>query len=187
MDRLLQRHYGQSLAEIETAWIGLLQANEPSDAALTDLLMTLRYFDVMRDYQQAYDPTAYFLQAWLPYPVTAREKGLVADFLRRPLAVDNIALETMLQAIDSAVRLGDYDEATLLLDSVARVVATGRFGDPLAQAHLQLVEAGRALDFEVQRIAVRGREAQLVLRPQGTNEILQQTFIRQGSRWVPTG
>ena len=186
VSRLLLRHYGLSLAEIETAWHAALRQATTTERDVVDLLTTVRYYNVMRDYQQAYDPTAYFLQAWLPFPVAAQERGLVADFLRRPDDVESIALETMLLAADGALRLGAYDECALLLDSVDRVLETGRFADPLAQAYRQLVDAGARLGYDVQRIDLRSREAQLVVRPLGSNELLQLTFVRSGARWVPS-
>ena len=50
-------------------------SRQPRDrTAVTNLRTTIRYYDVMRDYQQDYDPSAYYLYAWLPPPLEAEEK-----------------------------------------------------------------------------------------------------------------
>jgi hypothetical protein len=47
-----------------------------------------------------------------------RDKGIVADYLRRPTAPENIALETLLVAADAALRAGDYVRTQQLLNAV---------------------------------------------------------------------
>jgi hypothetical protein len=47
-----------------------------------------------------------------------RDKGIVADYLRRPSAPENVALETLLTAADVALRAGDTIRAMQLLSAV---------------------------------------------------------------------
>ncbi|VAW39267.1 hypothetical protein MNBD_CHLOROFLEXI01-3771, partial [hydrothermal vent metagenome] len=93
----LQQYFGVTLAEVEANWLTYL-ANLPEDrSAQSDLQTSIRYYNVMRRYQQAYDPTAYFLTAWLPYPGSLRTEGNPADLTRHPQAEVNVTLEVMLQ------------------------------------------------------------------------------------------
>ncbi len=47
-----------------------------------------------------------------------RERAIVADYQRSPVAPENIAIETLLVAADERLRAGDYLRAGQLLDVV---------------------------------------------------------------------
>ncbi len=61
----------------------------------TDLRLTVGFFDTVRRYQKALDPSAYFLTAWLPDGSVMRQRGIVADFLRHPQKPDNRLMESL--------------------------------------------------------------------------------------------
>jgi hypothetical protein len=111
----------------------------------------------MRQYQQRYDPTAFFLTAWLPPPHEVREIGNPADFMRRPQTDTNVALEAMLNSADRALREQDFLRANVLLDSVIRVMDNGGvFLDPLGSSYLKIVQISTALGYEIQSVDLQG-------------------------------
>ncbi len=84
----LQDAYGKSAVQLEAEWLQSLQVY-PSDPLQTaDLETTIRFYETMRRYQKQYDPSAYFLTAWLPHPQDVREEGNPADLRRHPQTAD---------------------------------------------------------------------------------------------------
>ena len=98
-----------------------LLEQEPLQAEwVEDVRLTVEYYDTVRYYQRVLDPSAYFLFAWLPDSQEMRERGIIADFVRRPSAPENVELEILLVEADSALRQGDYRQAQ---ESLKRVQA----------------------------------------------------------------
>ncbi|MCB0014137.1 MAG: hypothetical protein KDE34_19630 [Anaerolineales bacterium] len=184
VDRQLQTHYGLTLAQAEVNWLAFLRSLSLTEADVADLLGTVRYYNVMRHYQRTYDPTAYYLEAWLPFPGYALEQGITADFIRHPQTPENIALETMLVATDRALRAGDFQLAAVQLDSIEQVLATGKFADPLSANYLQLVKQADTLGYEVQVIELTGRSATVLATPAGSSDLRQLHFDLNGGAWV---
>ena len=85
VDANLQAYYGMTLAQLESEWLAALQSRPADPLVVDDLKTTVRYYDVVRRYQAAYDPTAHFLSAWLPHPNQVRELGKDV-YKRQPLA-----------------------------------------------------------------------------------------------------
>ncbi|MEW5985827.1 MAG: hypothetical protein AB1791_04255 [Chloroflexota bacterium] len=160
VDTNLQSHFGKPLDQVESEWLTYLDRLPYDRTAVPDLETSLRYYDVMRAYQQQFDPTAYFLTAWLPAPEAAEERGLTADFTRHPQSDVHVALETMLIAADKALRAGDYGRANVLLDSVERVLKyQGAFIDPLSLHYLNLTQTVARMGYQVQQIELDGGRA----------------------------
>jgi hypothetical protein len=160
VDVNLQQYYGLTLAQVEADWLNYLTRQTASETAVQDLATTIRYFDIMRRYQQQYDPTAYFLTAWLPHPENVLANGNPADLTRHPQTELNIALEVMFTAADAALHSGDYHNANILLDSITRVLDNdGEFTDLLARHYLEVVQATAEAGYEVQRIELAGNRA----------------------------
>ncbi|GJM41015.1 MAG: hypothetical protein DHS20C20_12970 [Ardenticatenaceae bacterium] len=185
VDLNLQRYYDLTLAQAEADWLAYL-ANLPEDRAqLIDLQTTIRYFNVMRRYQRFYDPTAYFLTAWLPYPGALQTEGNPADLTRHPQAEINVTLEVMLQASDAALRAGDYNKANVLLDSITRVLDNdGVFIDPLAASYLNLVRALTEQGYEVQAVSLDGDRADVQVTGWGTAVLTDLTLTLSGQNWI---
>jgi hypothetical protein len=80
------------------------------------------YYDSVRRYQRLLDPSAYFLYAWLPSPALMRQRGIVADFLRRPEAPLNLSLETLLYSADQALLAEEYPLAYRMINSINQVL-----------------------------------------------------------------
>lgn len=149
----LGEHYGLTLAEAEAEWLAYLRTVAVDEDEVEDLRLTVEWFDTLRRYQQLNDPSAYYLTAWLPDGRTARQRGIIADFIRRPSAAENIALETMLAAVERALDRQAYAEAEALLASVNAVLDAGnRFEDALAARYLATVQDLAALGYEAQVI-----------------------------------
>jgi hypothetical protein len=141
----------------------------------------------MRRYQTVYDPTAHFLTAWLPSPPEVQEQGNTADLTRHPHTDTHVALETMLQSADTAVRAGDYNLANVLLDSVTRVLDNeGTFIDPMAVNYLNIVHSARALGFEAQKITLTGTRAQVMATAVNKTSLTRLDFTLSGGDWVLT-
>lgn len=160
VEESLQRHFNLSLAEAERDWMAYLDSVPRSSQAVGDLLTTVRYYDTMRDYQLQYDPTAHFLQAWLPYVQELEQRGLTTDVTRHPSDHINVTLEVMLHAVDQAIATGDFNRANVILDSVERaLVNNGSFIDPLGQNYSQIVSKLTDLGFEVHQVDLTGNQA----------------------------
>ncbi|WP_420628872.1 hypothetical protein [Candidatus Leptofilum sp.] len=185
VDLNLQQYYGLTLAQAEADWLAFLVSLPEDQAQLTDLQTTLRYFNVMRRYQRFYDPTAYFLTAWLPYPGALQTEGNPADLTRHPQAEVNVTLEVMLQAADVALRAGDYNKANVLLDSITRVLDNdGIFIDPLAASYLNLVQQLTEQGYEVQAVSLDGDRAEVQVTGWGTAVLTPLTLTLSGQNWI---
>ncbi len=187
LDRGFQAHYGKSLSDMESEWLAYLAQIEVSDSAVTDLSTTIRFYNVMRQYQTIYDPTAHFLNAWLPYPYDVIEKGNPADLTGHPREEINITLETMLVAADSAMRGGDYNRANIILESITRVIETdGAFIDPLAINYRNIVRKAAVEGYEAQQISLNGSRAELTATKTNSTNLDVFKLKLQGQEWVFT-
>ncbi|MAT97666.1 MAG: hypothetical protein CL608_11025 [Anaerolineaceae bacterium] len=185
VDLNLQQYFGITLAQAEADWLTYLAALPEDRDVLIDLQTTIRYYNVMRRYQRFYDPTAYFLTAWLPYPGALRTDGNPADLTRHPQDEINVTLEVMLQAADTALRAGDYNKANVLLDSVIRVLDNdGIFIDPLAASHLNLVRLLNSEGYETQSVVLEGDRAFVEASTANTAVLTQLTLTLSGQNWI---
>ncbi|MBE2221807.1 MAG: hypothetical protein IAF02_09715 [Anaerolineae bacterium] len=182
-----QTYYGKSLSAMESEWLDYLAEEEVGETAVQDLATTIRFYNVMRQYQTHYDPTAHFLAAWLPNPADVIEKGNPADLTGHPQDEINITLETMLFAADIAMRNGDYNRADILLDSVTRVLeGDGAFIDPLAINYLNIVRKAEAEGYEAQQIDLNGSRAELTATKKNSSNLDTFRLRLQGQDWVFT-
>ena len=181
----LRKYYGMTLAEAEANWLAYLAQVPLENTAVTDLQTTIRYFDTMRHYQQLYDPTAYFLKAWLPYPQKLEQDGNPADLTRHPEADINIALELMLQEADTVMRTGDYNRANVLLDSVERVLNNdGAFMDPLAAQYLDIVQTAGNQGYEVQKASIINNQAEILATRGNIAVLTALNMTLNGRDWI---
>ncbi|UCG24281.1 MAG: hypothetical protein JSW55_19535 [Chloroflexota bacterium] len=186
IDVNLRATFGRTLEQVEADWLTYL-ATLPRDlTAVQNLQTTIRYYDTMRRYQTLYDPTAYYLYAWLPDPGAAAERGATAFFSRHPESDTNIALESLLLAANDALLQGDYDRVNAMLGSVDRVLDNeGQFIDPLAKSYLDIVRAVAEEGYEAQRIDLDGDRAKVSAgRPNWLNTVPLQLFLGPDRTWV---
>ncbi len=118
IEAALQTHFGLSLADLEKQYLAALRQVQISSENVEDVEQSIAYYDTVRAYQQILDPSAYFLNAWLPDEDQMREKEIVADLLRRPSTPPNLALENLLVAADQELQAGNYSRAEALLAAV---------------------------------------------------------------------
>jgi len=123
LEAALQAHFSLSLDQLEKNFTVFLRQQTVPEADLTDVRLTVAFYDTVRRYQQALDPSAYFLAAWLPDGSEMRQRGIVADVLRHPDSVVNQQIESLLVSADASLRAGNYSAteaqiraANLLLD-----------------------------------------------------------------------
>jgi hypothetical protein len=186
VDENLKIHFEKTLSQIETDWMNSLSRQPRDRTAVTNLRTTIRYYDVMRDYQQDYDPSAYYLHAWLPPPLEAEEKEATADLTRHPETSANIALEVILLSAKQSLVEGDYRRANAYLDTVERVLDNGgRFLDPLADSYLNIVRTAKSSGYEVQQVDLIGNKAKVLATHHGELEIAELTLeLVDSSTWV---
>jgi hypothetical protein len=124
LDSALQAHFHLNLAQVEQDFIAFLRQQPPDDAARADMRLTVTFYDMVRRYQRLLDPSAYFLNAWLPDGPTMRKQGIVADFLRRPRSTSNLQIETLLVLADAQLRAGNYASAEAAIRAVSLILDT---------------------------------------------------------------
>ncbi len=130
IDVALQAHFDISFAELETRFLTRLRSIPLNPDLRADVDLTVAFFNTVRRYQQALDPSAYFLTAWLLGIGEMRERGITADYLRHPAAPANITLETMLISAEEDLKLGRFEEADLLLTAANAVLDRVEAGHP---------------------------------------------------------
>ena len=185
VDINLQTHFDITLAEAEAEWLDYLGTLPYDTTAIVDLQTTIRYYNTMRHYQRRYDPTAYFLTAWLPYPQELKAEGNPADLTRHPDDEVNIVLETILDAADRAMRRGDYERANILLDSVDRALThEGAFIDPLAMSFQAVVRTALEQGYEVQQVEIDGERALVMATRPNELSLVSLSLRLNGREWV---
>ena len=120
IDQALQEHFGFTLEQLERDFRSELHRQHINPDMVDDVRLTVAYYNAVRRYQQLLDPSAYFLTAWLPDGKQMRERGIVADFLRRPSTKDNLTIESLLVKVDKDLRAGNYAEGEKTLYQVNR-------------------------------------------------------------------
>jgi hypothetical protein len=115
IEAALQVHFGMGLAGLEGKFLAALRQIQITPENVEDVQQTVAYYNAVRRYQQVLDPSAYFLNAWLPDEDQMREKGIVADFLRRPAAPPNLALENLLVATEQELLAANFARVDALL------------------------------------------------------------------------
>jgi len=182
LDATLARVYGQGLEATEESFRAWLRALPPDPAQVRDLRDTVALFDTIRRYQAELDPSAYWMSGFLANPGEGEQRGIVADFVRRPRAPENIALETMLIAAREKLRAGAFDEGEALIAAVNDALDTGDWSPAPASDYLALVQAVAAAGYEAQWIDLEGDTARvtaIAVWPQ--LEVL--TLQRAGNGW----
>ena len=108
IDAALQVHFKRSFAGLESAYLVYLRRQPFTAEERIDLKMTVNYYDTVRRYQQALDPSAYYLYAWLPDGSVMRQRNIVADLLRHPDGWENWLGESLLERAQTEWFRGDY-------------------------------------------------------------------------------
>jgi hypothetical protein len=189
IDSALQAHFDLTLEELEADFLTMLKEQEINPGVIDDVRLTVEFFETMRRYQQILDPSAYFLTAWLPNGPLMREHGIVADLVRRPSEVENLAVETLLVAADAATDRGDYAFAIEALAAVNAVLGAIKKGQtapfethPMAQTHYDIASSLLEAGYQIQQINIKGETAQVVAT-QGWSELTIFDFSVANGNW----
>ncbi|MFH1027884.1 MAG: hypothetical protein V1791_07770, partial [Pseudomonadota bacterium] len=118
IDAALQKHFRITFAGLEEKYLEFLKAQTVPDKVREDLRLSVQFYDTARRYQQALDPSAHFMTAWLPDFKVMRERGILADFLRHPNGMNNHLIEALLLNAAHDLRAGKYDRAEITLQAV---------------------------------------------------------------------
>jgi hypothetical protein len=118
IDTALQAHFGLTFEQLERHFVSELQRQHINPDLYDDVRLVVSYYETVRRYQQALDPSAYFLTAWLPEGSEMRERELVADYLRRPTNKENILLESLIIEAGRHLQAGDFGKAERILSII---------------------------------------------------------------------
>lgn len=103
-------HFGLTLEQLEANFIAAMHGQPESPEMEKDVRLSVEFYEAVRRYQKLLDPSAYFLSAWLPDGDEMRQRGIVADYLRRPPGAENRSIENMLVDADLLLRRGEYSQ-----------------------------------------------------------------------------
>ena len=73
----LLKHFQLTFGELENDFLQYLSKQPVEGRWEEDVRLSVRYYDTVRRYQQALDPSAYYMTAWLPDNKQMRERNLV--------------------------------------------------------------------------------------------------------------
>jgi hypothetical protein len=118
MEVALQKHFEIDFAQLEQMFLDELRRQPVTPQHVQDVRLTVAFYDSVRRYQQILDPSAYFMTAWLLDWREMQERGIVADYVRRPVAPENILLEEMLLEAHQHLISSAYGEAELALEDL---------------------------------------------------------------------
>ncbi len=118
IDQALLSHFGLTLEQLEAKFKTDLHWQNINPDMYDDVILSVTYYEAVRRYQRMLDPSAYFLTAWLPDGEQMRQRGIVADYLRRPSTPENQVIEELLVEIDLHIRAGNYLKAKKELNQV---------------------------------------------------------------------
>lgn len=185
LDQFLQQIYGKSLVQIEQDWLTKLGEMTLDKNIVADLTGTIRYYNIMRRYQATHDPTAYFLEAWLPRPNLLRDTGTTAELTRRPELPINLVLEVMLTEAEILLRSGNFRQAEVLMGSIERALDNqNNFIDPLGATYNEITLQAYDRGYEVQRVLLDGQNATAVYTINNGSQLYTLKFARERENWV---
>lgn len=189
IDAALREHFGLSLEQAESAWLATLQSISPPADQMTDLRLTIDFFETVRRYQQAWDPGAYFKEMWVPSLQESQERGITADWLRHPVDEVNLTLEIMFIAADRAIDYKAYGQVASLLEAIKAVLdAEGDLAiHPLAAGYRGLVQATVAAGYVPREIHWRGSGglAYVSARAARHTELVDLILWKRTGLWQP--
>jgi hypothetical protein len=189
LEAALQAHFGVGLEGLEQEFIVRLMEQKITPGLVEDVRLSVAFYDTVRRYQEIYDPSAYFLTAWLVNGKEMRQKGITADYLRHPVSASNIALEVMLAEADLALRAGKFARVELVLEAVNQVLDYPSPGDtaafarhPLANDTFGVVNTLEKAGFRAQRVRIDQDTARAWATRPGP-ELVELSLTRSRDGW----
>jgi len=161
IDAALQEHFGLTFAQVEDRFLNFLQGQAVIPDIRTDIFTSVRFYDTVRRYQKAMDPSANFRQVWLPNSDEMRKRGIVADYLRHPESTDHYALETLLLDAEMDLRSGRFDQANRSLSAIQAVLIAIDIGKPDPFSVDPLAEQQRLIASTIERCGLEPQKIDL--------------------------
>jgi hypothetical protein len=118
IEAALRDNFSITLDQLEEDFIEVLREELVTAEHIEDVRLTVEYYNTVRRYQQAFDQSAYFRTAWLLWNEDMRNRGIVADYLRRPKEFENLAIENLLVAANQRFVEGNYTGTQNFLEAV---------------------------------------------------------------------
>ena len=156
LEEALQATFGISLNDFDQQFQAWLESKEPGQQ-LEDLRLTIELQDLRRQYQDTYSPPPYFLLA-AAEDAAARPEYLPV-VIREANEAPNVAVELMIAKAQQAIIDGGYAEAESQIEILRDIISSGKFEDPLAKEHLDIVLAVQAAGYETLSLDLRGDDA----------------------------
>lgn len=189
IEAALSQHFAVSFNDLEKSFIGYLSRQTLTREDVVDVYLSVRYFNLLRRYQEFFDPSAYYLYAWLADSAEMRERGITADYTRRKSSPESLALELMFVIADQALRSGDYSRAAQILSEIDLVLENWAIDQESAFDHnslaydmLSLVLAVQASGYQPERVELEGSLAWVMASAVGP-EVIALVFERDASGW----
>jgi hypothetical protein len=189
IDAALQKHFQLTFSELEDNFKAALSKVILTPQLLNDMRLSVEFFDAMRRYQQLLDPSAYFATAWLIDGPSARKRGIVADDLRHPVAVENQAIEAMLTNAFTALVDQDYPTVDQGVSAVNAVLDAIQADQPNpfnanseAADYFAIVQVLHQAGYEAQKISVDSNTAHIQATA-GSAKLVDLTLMHGDSGW----
>jgi hypothetical protein len=122
IDAALQVHFGVTFATLEEQFIAYLLSQPLIPEIKTDVRLTLEFYDILRQYQQYQDPSAYFRNVWLFPDEDIRQQEIVSSWGRWPQYPQNLVIETLLESAGHDLLDENYRQAEEKLAVVERLL-----------------------------------------------------------------
>ena len=187
LDAALQDHFGLTLLQLESDWLAVLESLPVPTVQLENLRLTIDFYDTLRRYQREWDPSAYFLEVWLPPLEEAERLSVTADMMRHPSALVNVTLETMLHATETWIHKGGYQQAEMLMSAINTALdsAGDLTVDPITAQYAAIVQATAAAGYEAQQIelSLDNNMANVLATPDHGADIVEFTLGLVAGSW----
>ncbi|MCX7855308.1 MAG: hypothetical protein N2556_04895 [Anaerolineae bacterium] len=187
LDSALRHSFGVGLEEVERAFQAWLSGQPTTTEDVRDLELTVRLYDAIRRYQQTDDPPAYFLSGWFPDAAEGKQRGIIADFLRRPRTARATAIELMFVSAQEALHRGALDQAALLIDGAERALE-GDFSTQPVSEYLAIARTVADQGSEAQRLEIMGKTARVWVIPirdtTACHPLQMWTLYRTDANWM---
>lgn len=175
--------------ELERLWHAWLQGSNVvlQDARLLEL--ELQLMDTMRQYQATYDPAAHFLEGILFSPAEAQQRGIVANFVRRPRDPTAVTLELLLAMGQDALVKRDPILLEMLRSTLASALVEGVAATDFTSAVHSVTQKALARGWEPYRLILEadGRIRVYVLSWAAWPQRSVLLARRQGETWELSG
>jgi hypothetical protein len=193
VEAALTKHFSLNLAQLEQRFQAALRDQPLSPEIAEDLRLSIAFYDTARRYQLLLDPSAHFLTAWLMDSEQMRQRGIVADYLRRPTQPEALALETMLAAAGERLGQAEFAAVAQFLQAINQTLdlypqqgIQAFEASPLASDHLELVQAALAAGYQPERIRLEGNTARMWVSTSGPM-LSELQFTRNQENWILSG